>query len=94
MTDWLSASAMLMAGVIVGLMFLYGMRRRQLRGDLERADLEAKRDALIARLREGGSEDERARLEAETASVLRNLDSIGARVPAPPAGEGARRYTY
>ena len=47
MTEWLSASAMLLAGVIVGAMFLYGMRRRQDRGDLERADLEAKRDALI-----------------------------------------------
>jgi tetratricopeptide (TPR) repeat protein len=87
MTDWLSASAMLLAGVIVGLIFLYGMRRRQQRSDLERADLEAKRDALIARLRESGSDEERARLEAEAAAVLRKLDGVGARVPPHPAGE-------
>ncbi|HEX9500553.1 MAG TPA: tetratricopeptide repeat protein, partial [Thermoanaerobaculia bacterium] len=72
MTDWLSASAMLLAGVIVGAMFLYGMRRRQGRGDLERADLEAKRDALVARLRE--SHD--PALELEAAEVLRKLDKL------------------
>ena len=73
MTDWLSAGAMLLAGVIVGAMFLYGMRRRQGRGDLERADLEAKRDALVARLRE--SRD--PALELEAAEVLRKLDKLG-----------------
>jgi tetratricopeptide (TPR) repeat protein len=84
MTDWLSASAMLLAGVIVGVMFLYGMKRRQGRSDLERADLEAKRDALIARLREGATSEERARLEAATAAVLRKLDSTSGGKP-PPA---------
>jgi tetratricopeptide (TPR) repeat protein len=85
MTDWVSASAMLLAGVIVGAMFLYGMRRRQQRSDLERADLEAKRDALIARLREAPDPT----LELEAADVLRKLDNLGveARVPARPAGE-------
>ncbi|HEY8133547.1 MAG TPA: tetratricopeptide repeat protein, partial [Thermoanaerobaculia bacterium] len=85
MTDWLSASAMLLAGVIVGFMFLYGMKRRQERSDLERADLEAKRDAFVAKLREGPTGEERARLEAEAAAVLRKLDALG-ELPPPPAG--------
>jgi cytochrome c-type biogenesis protein CcmH/NrfG len=80
MTDWLSASAMLLAGVIVGAMFLYGMRRRQGRGDLERADLEAKRDALVARLRE--SHD--PALELEAAEVLRKLDNIAPTTQSSP----------
>jgi len=80
MTDWLSASAMLLAGVIVGAMFLYGMRRRQGRGDLERADLEAKRDALVARLRE--SHD--AALELEAAEVLRKLDKLAPATQSSP----------
>ncbi|HEX9492119.1 MAG TPA: hypothetical protein VGA33_02550, partial [Thermoanaerobaculia bacterium] len=85
MTDWVSATAMLLAGVIVGAMFLYGMRRRQQRSDLERADLEAKRDALIARLREAPD----PALELEAAGVLRKLDNLGveARIPARQAGE-------
>lgn len=74
MTDWLSAAAMLLAGIVVGFMFLYGMKRRQARSDLERADLEAKRDALIADLRAETNADERARLERETANALRKLD--------------------
>lgn len=77
MTDWVSATAMLLAGVIVGAMFLYGMRRRQQRSDLERADLEAKRDALIARLREAPDPS----LELETAEVLRKLDNLGGGQP-------------
>jgi len=87
MTDWVSATAMLLAGVIVGAMFLYGMRRRQQRSDLERADLEAKRDALIARLREAPD----PALELEAAGVLRKLDNLGveARIPARQAGETA-----
>ena len=80
MTDWLSASAMLLAGVIVGAMFLYGMRRRQGRGDVERADLEAKRDALVARLRE--SHD--PALELEAAEVLRKLDRLPPPVQSSP----------
>jgi tetratricopeptide (TPR) repeat protein len=73
MTDWVSASAMLLAGIIVGAMFLFGMRRRKDRTDLERADLEAKRDALVARLREHPD----PQLEREAAEVLRKLDKIG-----------------
>ncbi|MDQ6799842.1 MAG: hypothetical protein M3041_03295 [Acidobacteriota bacterium] len=84
MTDWLSASAMLLAGVIVGAMFLYGMRRRQGRGDLERADLEAKRDALVARLREARD----PALELEAAEVLRKLDKLSPNPPnAPPRAQ-------
>ena len=78
MTDWLSAGGMILAGLIVGFMFWYGMKRRSAKPDLERSDLEAKRDALLQQLRElkemGGSGEERQRLELETAEVLRKLD--------------------
>src|SRR5713226_10034012 len=86
MTDWLSASAMLLAGVIVGAMFLYAMRRRQASGtDLERADLEAKRDALIARLREAPD----PALEIEAAEVLRKLDNVAPALLPARAGKSA-----
>jgi tetratricopeptide (TPR) repeat protein len=78
MTDWLSATAMIISGGIVGFMFWYGMKGRAPKPDLERLDLEAKRDALLQQLREmketGGSIDEQRRLERETADVLRKLD--------------------
>jgi cytochrome c-type biogenesis protein CcmH len=78
MTDWLSAAAMIVSGVIVGFMFWYGMKGRAAKPDLERLDLEAKRDALLQQLRElkemGGSAEEQRRLERETADVLRVLD--------------------
>jgi tetratricopeptide (TPR) repeat protein len=83
MTDWLSATAMIVSGGIVGFMFWYGMKGRAAKPDLERRDLEAKRDVLLQQLRElketGGSIDEQRRLERETAEVLRKLD---AHVPA------------
>jgi tetratricopeptide (TPR) repeat protein len=79
MTDWVSAAGMILSGLIVGFMFWYGMKGRVSKPDLERRDLEAKRDALLAQLREmkemGGSEEEQHRLEQETASVLRKLDA-------------------
>src|SRR5216684_6192726 len=78
MTDWLSATAMILSGGIVGFMFWYGMKGRAAKPDLERLDLEAKRDTLLRQLRElkeiGGSADEQRRLERETADVLRTLD--------------------
>ena len=43
MTDWLSAGAMLLAGVIVGVMFLYGMRKRQSKTGLHEAVVFLKR---------------------------------------------------
>src|SRR2546423_781269 len=85
MTDWLSASAMLLAGVIVGAMFLYGMRRRQaMTGNLERDDLQAKRDALLARLREAPD----PQLERDAAEVLRKLDALSGS-PRPSAARAA-----
>jgi tetratricopeptide (TPR) repeat protein len=57
------------------------MKGRASKPDLERRDLEAKRDALLQQLRElkemGGSEEEKRRLERETADVLRKLDQRG-----------------
>ncbi|MEA2238941.1 MAG: cytochrome c-type biosis protein CcmH [Thermoanaerobaculia bacterium] len=79
MTDWVSAGGMILSGLIVGFMFWYGMKGRASKPDLERRDLEAKRDALLAQLRElkemGGSEEEQRRLERETADVLRKIDA-------------------
>src|SRR5437868_3994419 len=78
MTDWLSAGGMILSGLIVGFMFWYGMKSRAPKPDVERLDLEAKRDALLQQLRElketGGSAEEQRRLERETADVLRALD--------------------
>src|SRR5579884_3860260 len=82
MTDWLSASAMLLAGLIVGFMFLYGMKRRRVNVDAERADLEAKRDALLARLREDPNDKQ---LELQAAEVLKKLDGLKGRSPASSA---------
>ena len=87
-TDWLSASAMLLSGLIVGIMFLYGMKRRDEKTDLERKDLEAKRDALITELRTETSPEERTRLELEAAAVLKKLDR-GA--PPPSAAKSAKK---
>lgn len=89
-TDWTSALAILVAGLALGALFVFFFNKRKTRviGDdatLARKDLEAKRDALIQRLRdldETASADERVRLEKETAAVLRELD-------AAPAGTGA-----
>jgi len=84
-TDWLSAAAMLLSGLVVGFMFVYGMKRRSVTRDVEQADVEAKRDAVTRELRDlqdrGGHAVERARLERE-------LEGLGP-TPAGPAGEGA-----
>jgi tetratricopeptide (TPR) repeat protein len=82
-TDWVSAIAILSAGLIVGLLFVIFFNRkksaRRLGGekDLAYKDLNAKRDALVQQLRdldENASPEERRRLERETAEVLRQLD--------------------
>jgi hypothetical protein len=72
-TDWLSAIGILLSGLVIGFMFVYAsMRKRQESDDLDRRDLEAKRDALIEQLRADDlSPDERARIEREAAAVLR-----------------------
>lgn len=86
-TDWVSAVAILVAGLVLGALFFYFNRRRNaptLGGelDLERKDLEAKRDALVQQLRDSSlSPDERARLELETAGAMRRLDQYSPRNP-------------
>jgi len=91
MTDWLSAAGMILSGLIVGFMFWYGMKSRASKPDVERLDLEAKRDALLQQLRElketGGSVEEQRRLERETADVLRALDKRPGGAGVPPAFE-------
>ena len=82
-TDWGSAIAILAAGLILGTLFVFFFNRRQAAAklggepDLELKDLQAKRDALVQRLRdlgENATAEERRRLELETADVLRQLD--------------------
>src|SRR6476469_5223727 len=89
MTDWLSAGGMILSGLIVGFMFWYGMKGRATKPDVERLDLEAKRDLLLQQLRElketGGSIEEQRRLERETADVLRALDKRPGSAGVPPA---------
>ena len=89
-TDWTSAIAILGAGLIIGILFIvfYGRRKSaSINVDLERKDLEAKRDALIAQLRAlpDDAVDEHARLERETANVLRRLDERGVAAASQPA---------
>src|SRR4051794_32354259 len=97
MTDWLSAGGMILSGLIVGFMFWYGMKGRAAKPDVERLDLEAKRDALLQQLRElketGGSFAEQRRLERETADVLRALDKRGA-APSKPAAMPVATQIY
>jgi cytochrome c-type biogenesis protein CcmH len=92
MTDWLSAGGMILSGLIVGFMFWYGMKGRASKPDVERLDLEAKRDVLLRQLREiketGGSAEEQRRLERETADVLRALDKRPGSAGVPPAVPG------
>jgi cytochrome c-type biogenesis protein CcmH len=92
-TDWTTPLVILAAGVILGAMFIFAfMNRRKsaatIQVDPERKDLEAKRDALVAELRAlpDDAVDERARLERETASVLRQLDARGVQPSGLPPG--------
>ena len=89
-TDWASATAILVAGLILGSMFVYFFARRRTAVtavDVELRDLEAKRDSLVEQLRGDMSPEERTRLELETAQVLRAIDAHTARAreTAPPA---------
>jgi tetratricopeptide (TPR) repeat protein len=92
MTDWLSAGGMILSGLIVGFMFWYGMKGRAAKPDVERLDLESKRDVLLQQLRElketGGSVEEQRRLERETADVLRALDKRPGNAGVSPAVPG------
>jgi tetratricopeptide (TPR) repeat protein len=92
MTDWASAAAMLVAGIIIGVMFIVSMKRRKETDDSQVRDLEAKRDALVLRLREVDLPgEEKRRLEAEAANVLRQIDQrTPARLAAPVAATRER----
>ncbi|HEX6084301.1 MAG TPA: tetratricopeptide repeat protein [Thermoanaerobaculia bacterium] len=95
-TDWTSALAILGAGLALGALFIFFFNKRKTRtlgdeSELARKDLEAKRDALIAQLRDPATTpDERARLETETAEVLRKLDA-GRASARPDAGRASAR---
>jgi hypothetical protein len=88
-TDWTSALAILGAGLALGALFIFVFNKRKSRvlgdeNELARKDLEAKRDALIVQLRDPSTTaDERARLEKETAEVLRKLDERGGQAILP-----------
>lgn len=97
-TDWTSALVILGAGLALGALFVFFFTKRRSRvigGDasIERKDLEAKRDALLGRLRdldETSSADERVRLEKEAAAVLRELDESGTPSAAAVAAQEQR----
>jgi cytochrome c-type biogenesis protein CcmH len=96
--DWLSAIGILLSGLILGAMIFYAFRRKgpAIATDTERRELEAKRDSLIAQLREldeagDATPEERGRLEMEAAEVLRRLERAGATTtPAAAAAEPPR----
>lgn len=102
-TDWTSAIVIGIAGILLGALFIFFFNKRKaaptIETDLERKDLEAKRDALIAQLRAlpDDAVDERARLEAETAIVLRQLDQrhapAAAATRAPAQSRDASQFT-
>jgi cytochrome c-type biogenesis protein CcmH len=89
-TDWTSALAILAAGIVLGALVFYFNKRRNAptlgtERDLERADLEAKRDALVQQLRDPSlGAEERARLELETADTLRKLDKYSGATGSQP----------
>lgn len=92
-TDWAPAIAILAAGLVLGLLFIYFVRRRRSAGSSplaerseRQAELEARRDILLQQLREVADDadaaDQRAALELEAAEVLRELDQFPETAPA------------
>ena len=85
-TDWLSALAILAAGLVLGTLFIVMLRRKKGAASAasdSRLELEARRDLLVEQLRDDAVDaEERTRLERETAEVLRELDHVG-EAPAP-----------
>lgn len=93
-TDWGSALAILAAGLILGSLVFFAARRRKASATNRRAELEARRDALVQQLRELGddvADDERGWLERETAEVLQALDRLPATPKTEPAAPAPRR---
>jgi cytochrome c-type biogenesis protein CcmH len=103
-TDWTTAIAIAAGGLVLGALFVYFFSRRKSspkiggETDLARKDLEAKRDALVQQLREVDNDpkltpsqvaETRARLERETADVLRALDQHRTKHPGRAAAAGA-----
>lgn len=86
-TDWMSALAILAAGLILGALVYVVARRRKASAATKRQALETRRDALLQQLRglAGDNADEdRVWLEKETAEVLRAIDRLpAAAVPQP-----------
>lgn len=92
-TDWLSAIGILLSGLVLGFMFIYTFRKKSgvvATAELDRRDLEAKRDTLIRELRELPDDEveERTKLELEAAQVLRALETQS---PLPTGGKGRVR---
>lgn len=99
-TDWMSALAILAAGLVLGLLVFVASRRRKASAANKRSELEARRDALVQQLRELGDDvvdDERISLESETAEVLRALDALpaaSAEMPAPRRRSAATGFVW
>ncbi len=99
-TDWMSALAIVAAGLVLGLLVFFASRRRKASAASKRPELEARRDALVQQLRELGDDvvgDERIALESETAEVLRALDALPAAsvgMPAPRRRSAATGFVW
>ena len=103
-TDWASAIAILAGGLVLGALIVYFFSKGKsprasasaTAAELERKELEARRDALVAQLRALDDDNvvERARLEAETAEVLRRLDQVASGPPPPPEAAAAMNPAF
>lgn len=85
-TDWISALAIVAAGLICGLIVVFAARRRKASAASKRQELERRRNALVQQLRDLDADvvdEDRAWLEKETAEVLRALDRLPAAKPQP-----------
>jgi cytochrome c-type biogenesis protein CcmH/NrfG len=90
--SWTPPLVVLAVGAIVGVSVVLARSRRPSaaevpKGDAETSDLKRRYDALIRRLAEGASPEEKAAIEVEAAMVLREME-VGPRsapsVPTPP----------
>ncbi len=93
MSIWVPGLAVLAVGLAVGVFLALRLRRKgapaaeAAEAELELADLEARRDELLAKLRDSGdelSEADRELLERSAARTLRDLDRVGARLEKTP----------
>lgn len=92
--SWTPPLAVLVLGAVAGAILVARGRRSNLKSTPAaespgRADLQRDYDAIIRRLAEGGSPEERAALEIEAAGILKKMET-GATGPAPEVAAAPR----